>query len=118
MTVCLLASVYSTLGMKTVYYRNGQVCDECADEHNRNAYYPSGGNRQVVYRTEERIISSRPSSLSSSYVVNRDDSGYYSSRNIDWDIIFFLVYFNHKFRVENHRYKFIMNIGLNTILGS
>lgn len=82
MTLCLLASVYSTLGMKTVYYRDGQVCDACADEHERVAYYPSGGNRQVVYRTEERIISSRPStSLSSSYVVNRDDSGYYSSRN-------------------------------------
>lgn len=85
MAVCLLASIYSTLGMKTVYYRDGQVCEACADEHNNVVYRqsnPSGDNQRVVYRTEERVISSRPSSSlsSSSYVVNRD-SGYYSNRN-------------------------------------
>lgn len=79
--VCLLASICSTLGMKTYYYRDGQVCEACADDASYSSSRhtnPSSDNHQVVYRTEERIISSRPSS---SYVVNRDDSGLYSTRN-------------------------------------
>lgn len=84
---CLLASVYSTLGMKTVYYRDGQVCDVCADEHSSVPYRHGDGSQRVVYRTEERIISSRPST----YVVNRDDSGYYSSSNLIFITIFIIL---------------------------
>lgn len=90
MAVCLFASVYSTLGMRTVYYRNGQVCDVCADQHDtvpyRQSYTPSEVGKRVVYQNEERIIS-RPSS-SSSYVVNRAD---YSARNLSpfiYDLVF------------------------------
>lgn len=77
---CLLAtSVFSALGMGnhgTVYYRDGQVCEVCADEHSSVPYRNQGGSAQrVVYRTEERIISSRPSAN----LVNRDE--YYSPRN-------------------------------------
>lgn len=79
--VCLFASVYSALGMKTVYYRDGQVCEVCAEQHdsvpNRQTYYPSDHSQRVVYRTDERVIT-RPSS-SSSYVANRAD---YSARNL------------------------------------
>lgn len=82
MSVCLLASICSTLGMKTYYYRDGQVCDTCSDDANFSSgrrVYPSSDNREVVYRTQERIITSNPSN---SYVVNRDDSGgQYSTRN-------------------------------------
>lgn len=77
MAVCLLALVHPSVGMGTVYYRNGEVCEACAEDHGTRSqtYYPStGGNQRVVYRTEERVVS-RPSS--SSYITNRDDT--YSS---------------------------------------
>lgn len=90
MAVCLLASVYSTLGMRTVYYRDGQVCDVCTEQHDtvpyRQSYTQSEVGKRVVYQNEERIIS-RPSS-SSSYVVNRAD---YSARNLSsfiYDLVF------------------------------
>lgn len=65
--------------MQTVYYRNGEICDRCADEHSGITYRHGDTNQRVVYRTEGRIISSRPSS--SQYVANRDDPVYYSARN-------------------------------------
>lgn len=76
--VCLFASVYTALGMGTHYYRDGQVCDSCADGvvQYKESYRPDEVGKRVVYGTEERIISSRPSS---SYVVNRAD---YSNRNL------------------------------------
>lgn len=76
--VCLFASVYSALGMRTVYYRDGQVCDACQDGYvsYKETYTPDEVGKRVVYGgTEERIIS-RPQS---SYVVNRAD---YSNRNL------------------------------------
>lgn len=84
MATCLLALIHPSVGMSTVYYRNGEVCEVCAEEHGTRSqtYYPSssssssGGNQRVVYRTEERVVS-RPSS--SSYITNRDDT--YSSSN-------------------------------------
>lgn len=74
LAVCMLASICSTLGMRTVYYRDGTVCEACAEEYNnipyRQTYYPSS---RVAY--EERVVT-RPSS---SYISNRDDSGSYYS---------------------------------------
>lgn len=65
---CLFASVYSTLGMKTVYYRNGEVCDVCADEHSGTSYRRGDGDVQrVVYRQR---------------YIDRDDSTYYSSSKL------------------------------------
>lgn len=77
---CLLAtSVYSVLGMGnhgTVYYRDGQVCEVCADEHSSIPYQNQvGGVQRVVHRSDGQIISSRPSVN----VVTRDE--YYSPRN-------------------------------------
>lgn len=75
MATCLLASIHSSIGMSTVYYRNGEVCEVCAEEHGTRTqtqtqtYYPSGGSQRVVYR---------PSS-SSSYITNRDDTYYQGS---------------------------------------
>jgi len=77
MSVCLLATIYSTLGMQTVVYKDGnQVCEVCAENHvpyrqQSQTYYPSNGVQRVVYRTEERIVS-QPST---SYITNRGDNG-------------------------------------------
>lgn len=84
MAACLFATIYASLGMNTVYYRNGERCEVCAEEHvpyrqQTQTYYPSGEAQRVVYRTEERIIT-RPSS-SSSYIVNRADTASYSDSN-------------------------------------
>lgn len=84
--VCLFASVYTAIGMKTVYYRDGQVCEVCSEQHDTvpyrqtytQQYYPSEGNQRVVYRQNEERVITRPSS-SSSYVANRAD---YSARNL------------------------------------
>ena len=85
--VCLFASVYSALGMRTVYYRDGQVCDACSDGYvpYKDTYTPDEVGKKVVYGTEQRIIS-RPSS-SSSYVVNRAG---YSDRNLFIDFTYSL----------------------------
>lgn len=86
MAACLFATIYASLGMNTVYYRNGERCEACAEEHvpyrqqQTQTYYPSNGAQRVVYRTEERIIT-RPSSSSSSYIANRADTAYYSDSN-------------------------------------
>lgn len=86
MATCLFATIYASLGMNTVYYRNGERCEVCAEEHvpyrqqQTQTYYPSNGAQRVVYRTEERIIT-RPSSSSSSYIANRADTAYYSDSN-------------------------------------
>lgn len=91
--VCLFASAYSVLGMG-VHYRDGQVCHLCNEEvvpykqtYTRDEVGKRVVGNQVVYRTEERIIS-RPSS-SDTYVVNRADS--YSNRNIFSFFLFFIT---------------------------
>lgn len=86
MAACLFATIYASLGMNTVYYRNGERCEVCAEEHvpyrtQTQTYYPSSGTQRVVYRTEERIITRPSSSSSSSYIANRADTAYYSDSN-------------------------------------
>lgn len=81
-----MASIAGSLGMGTHYYRNGEVCDACADDHGtryqtQQTYNPSSGNR-VVYRNEERVVS-RPV-YSPTYISNRDDT--YSSSNSFYSI--------------------------------
>lgn len=78
--VCLFASVYTAIGMRTVYYRDGQVCDACTEEHGgvayKQSYTPEEAGRRVIYSGQERIIS-RP--ISSSSYIDRAD---YSPRNL------------------------------------
>lgn len=71
--VCLFASVYSALGMNTVYYRDGQICERCSDHDTvpyRETYTPEEVGKRVVYGAGSRAISSSP------YVVNRDSYAY------------------------------------------
>lgn len=86
MAACLFATIYASLGMNTVYYRNGERCEVCAEEHvpyrqQTQTYYPSNEAQRVVYRTEERIITRPSTSSSSSYIANRADTAYYSDSN-------------------------------------
>lgn len=106
MAMCLFASVCSVLGMKTVYYRDGQVCDVCTDEQSvpyKQSYTPEEVGKRIVYRTEERIIS-QPSN---SYVVNRAD---YSNRNLSSYIFFFFFSNNinicHWYRFHSFSFKY------------
>lgn len=86
--VCLFASVYSALGMRTVYYRDGQVCEACTYSNDdvvpyKQSYTPEEAGKRVIYSGGQDRINSRPivspsSSLSPSYIVDRVD---YSPRN-------------------------------------
>lgn len=89
--VCLFASVYTALGMRTVYYRDGQVCEACADDHGvvpyKQTYTPEEAGRRVIYSGQERIIS-RPIS---SYIDRAD----YSPRNLSFHFFPCIsIYFN------------------------
>lgn len=101
--VCLFASVYSALGMNTVYYRDGQVCELCSEQHNtvpyRETYTPEEVGKRVVYGAGSRPISS------SSYVVNRDSYAY-STRNLSsfiYDLCCHMsFYFKHTLITEQY----------------
>lgn len=84
--VCLFASVYSALGMRTVYYRDGQICDACADDQGvvpyKQSYTPEEAGRRVIYSGQERIIS-RP--ITSTSYIDRAD---YSPRNLSSFLFF------------------------------
>lgn len=97
--VCLFATVYSALGMRTVYYQDGRVCDVCTDTHDgvvpyKQSYTPEEAGKRVIYSGSQDRINSRPiispSSSSSSYIVDRGD---YSSRNFSLSISYLFVYF-------------------------
>lgn len=86
--VCLFATVYSALGMRTVYYRDGRICDVCTDNRDdvvpyKQSYTPEEAGKRVIYSGGQDRINSRPiispSSSSSSYIVDRGD---YSSRKL------------------------------------
>lgn len=94
--VCLFATVYSALGMRTVYYRDGRVCDVCTDNHDgvvpyKQSYTPEEAGKRIIYSNGQDRINSRPissPSSSSSYIVDRGD---YSPRNFYF--IHFLLFF-------------------------
>lgn len=77
--VCLFASVYTARGMRTVYYRDGQVCDVCTENQGvvpyKQSYTPEEAGKRVIYDGQ---VNSRPIS-STSYTNNRAD---YSPRNL------------------------------------
>lgn len=93
--VCLLATVYSALGMRTVYYRDGRVCDVCTDNHDgvvpyKQSYTPEEAGKRIIYSNGQDRINSRPissPSSSSSYIVDRGD---YSPRNFYYSFPIFL----------------------------
>lgn len=99
--VCLFASVYSALGMRTVYYQDGRVCDVCTDNQEgtvpyKQSYTPEEAGKRVIYSGGQDRINSRPissPSSSSSYIANRDD---YSPRNFYYPFLiclYFLEYY-------------------------
>lgn len=93
MAACLFATIYASLGMNTVYYRNGERCEVCAEEHvpyrqQTQTYYPSGGEQRVVYRTEERVITRPSTSSLSSYIADRGDPSSYPDSNFIHSIYF------------------------------
>ena len=81
LATCLLAVVSSALGMSTVYYRDGQICDVCQttnSDHSSHTYSTGLGQRVIV---EERVVN-RPSGntvTSTQYVTNRDDNTHLDS---------------------------------------